>query len=87
MQTEELIKFEEELRKFDWFYEMSDDHSVWTRGKARYSALKEKALSLGEAGMRKMNEIYLQNYTPEKFPTVKPIFSDNDILLQNDGGL
>ena len=36
-------EFFEALKTFDWYYEMSDSHDVYTRGKARLNALKAEA--------------------------------------------
>ena len=39
-----------ELCRFDWWYEYSDDHSVWKRGSDKETELSNKAESLGESG-------------------------------------
>ena len=49
----EFIKLEEfynELVRFDWWYDYSDDHSVWTRGNEKEKELSYRAESLGESG-------------------------------------
>lgn len=41
----ELEQYEADLKKHDWFYNFSDDHSVYKRGQAeqkRLEALREK---------------------------------------------
>ena len=35
------------LRKHDWFYSFSDDHSVWVRGETERKAIQEKVESIG----------------------------------------
>jgi len=39
-----------QLCRFDWWYDYSDDHSVWTRGTDKERELERIAESLGEAG-------------------------------------
>lgn len=34
-----LTDFDAKLAGFDWFYDYSDDHSVWERGRAAHSAV------------------------------------------------
>jgi len=36
-------EFFEELTKFDWYFEMSDDHRVWTKGVRKLDELKAEA--------------------------------------------
>jgi len=38
-----LQKFYKELEKHDWYYEMSDDNSVWRTGKESYYRLQDLA--------------------------------------------
>lgn len=45
-----LEEFYKELCRFDWWYEYSDDHSVWKRGSDRETELYLKGESLGESG-------------------------------------
>jgi len=45
-----MEEFYNELCRFDWWYEYSDDHSVWRRGSDRERELSYKAESLGESG-------------------------------------
>ena len=42
-----VSQFYDQLKSFDWFYEMSDDHRVWTRGNARHEKLKYIATARG----------------------------------------
>lgn len=55
MNDEELKQYWNRLERHDWFYEYSDDHSVWKRGsdyerELMYDARKDKrAESLFEA--------------------------------------
>ena len=45
-----LSELYDELVRFDWWYDYSDDHSVWTRGSEREKELERLAESLGESG-------------------------------------
>ena len=38
----ELIALDRLLARHDWFYEYSDDHSVWRRGQAQLDAINEE---------------------------------------------
>ena len=38
----ELIALDRLLARHDWFYEYSDDHSVWRRGQAQMDAINEE---------------------------------------------
>lgn len=42
MTTEELRAYFYELNGLDWFYEYSDDHSVWKRGSEAYSKARQQ---------------------------------------------
>lgn len=46
----DLNEFYDELEKFDWFYEMSDDHNVWRRGQKEYNKLNNIACKSPEHG-------------------------------------
>ena len=39
-----------QLCRFDWWYDYSDDHSVWTRGSDKERELERIAESLGDDG-------------------------------------
>lgn len=41
--TEELAAYWDELSKLDWFYELSDDYSVWKRGEAAFRRAENKS--------------------------------------------
>lgn len=46
-----LKEFYEQLEAHDWFYEWSDDHSVWGRGKEDRDRLKEISKESREHGV------------------------------------
>jgi hypothetical protein len=41
-----LATFWDQLERHDWYYEMSDDHSVWKRGHAAHDRLLEMAKTI-----------------------------------------
>lgn len=41
--TDALKEYDAKLARFDWFYEMSDDQSVWERGRAAHSLVLAEA--------------------------------------------
>lgn len=48
LQLPSLNKFWKQLRNHDWTFEYSDDHSVWRRGSAELSAIREVVEAGGE---------------------------------------
>jgi hypothetical protein len=42
LETFALEMFEQMCREHDWYYEYSDDHNVWKRGRVAYSNLQSK---------------------------------------------
>ena len=42
LETFALEMFEQMCKKMDWYYDYSDDHSVWTRGRDSYNQLLRK---------------------------------------------
>ena len=50
MKVLSLSELYDELVRFDWWYDYSDDHGVWTRGNEREKELGRLAESLGESG-------------------------------------
>jgi hypothetical protein len=63
-----LTKFEyleHELKVHDWFYEMSDDHSIWTAGVRHDKLLSELSKELKEEGYEKEVEELWDKYSPK----------------------
>ena len=42
----ELDNYEALLKKHDWYYNYSDDHSVWRRGRDSYAELCKQQVKL-----------------------------------------
>lgn len=52
MMTENtLAQFEKALAAHDWYYDYSDDHSVWQRGVRQNDELLRQRRALREAGL------------------------------------
>ena len=73
-----MEEFYEELIRFDWWYDYSDDHSVWTRGNEREKELSLKSKSLGESG-RLMFEKFKYEYSTGKceLPQLSDFIEEN----------
>ena len=62
--TDLLVEFEELCKNHDWWYAMSDDHRVWTRGTEERDALIAKLQECRNAGLtEESNEIW-ERYRP-----------------------
>lgn len=62
-----LEEFEDNLKRHDWFYYMSDDHSVWQRGERDASRLMTLA-RLATSDYRKLfNKYHAKHFHREPF--------------------
>lgn len=59
-----LEEFEKALQYHDWYYEYSDDHSVWRRGLDRQRQLEEERRRLTAEGHGDKVEELWQRYSP-----------------------
>lgn len=66
-QLSPLDQFKKDVAGFDWFYEMSDSHSVWQRGDAAESAILHRARSGGDDFKRHWNEEHAKRYNTKTF--------------------
>lgn len=63
-----LSKFQNALQFHDWFFDFSDDHSVWTRGRDARKALVAMAKNLVAQGMDSKEVAELWNASaPSRF--------------------
>ena len=63
-----LSKFTNALRSHDWFFDFSDDHSVWTRGRNEKESLVAMAKKLVADGMDSIEVANLWNeFAPSRF--------------------
>lgn len=53
-----LQQLERELRSFDWFYQMTDDYSVYIAGREKSRQLKLAAQNLGDEGLALYRKIH-----------------------------
>lgn len=73
-QTSNLLdEFEMLLKNHDWYYEMSDDHSKWTRGNKQEETIKSKMKQLSSVGLGTDAQALYDRYNPynkqnESFP-------------------
>ena len=51
IKKELLTNFRNALQSHDWFFDFSDDHSVWTRGRGERKSLVAMAKHLVSEGM------------------------------------
>lgn len=60
-----LVELTEMCKHHDWYYEFSDDHSVWRRGGGQRAEIRNKLKECEEAGLgEEANNIY-NEYRPE----------------------
>ena len=66
-----LEVFEQKCKSHDWFYEYSDDHSVWQRGKDERYVINEMLKKLFDEGFKDQAiEVYNTN-SPAQFEIKK----------------
>jgi len=56
-----IVKLKQALRTHDWFYQFSDDHSVWQRGCRESREINELIKLTGDEG-KAIAEPYYDNY-------------------------
>ena len=57
-----LTEYEHLLKKHDWAFEMSDDHSAWKRGKSERTMIEQLAVLFPER--KALLEAYRQKRDP-----------------------
>ena len=50
--NEQLVKLEQMLKTHDWYYQMSDDHKMYTKGYNEHKAIAIKMLECEELGLK-----------------------------------
>ena len=65
--NENLINLERLLQFHDWYFDYSDDYSVWKKGMAERSAINQEQKRLIESGLVTVEEIQAltQKYAPK----------------------
>lgn len=59
-----LKEFSEACRTHDWYYEYSDDHRVWTRGKNERASINQLYKILDENGLKEKADEIRSKYSP-----------------------
>ena len=69
-----LTEFTNDLKAHDWFYDYSDDHSIWTRGRNERKQLQNVANTLVKTKQASTDQIaeLWNTYAPDRFQS-KPI--------------
>lgn len=64
-----LTEFTNDLKAHDWFYDYSDDHSVWTRGRNERKQLQNVASTLVKTKQASTDEVteLWNTYAPDRF--------------------
>ena len=60
-----LKKLEELLQNHDWFYQYSDDYSVYEQGKSAWYSITEVIKALKDAGFGKEADDLYDKHLPE----------------------
>jgi len=65
--NESLVVLEKLLRSHDWYFDYSDDHSVWKQGMAERSAINTEQKRLIDSGLATVEEVQelTQKYAPK----------------------
>ena len=65
--NEPLIILEKLLRSHDWYFDYSDDHSVWKKGMAERSAINQEQKRLIDSKLATVEEVQelTQKYAPK----------------------
>ena len=68
IENDMLTNFENALKSHDWFFDFSDDHSVWLRGRDEREFLRATAKQLVANGMDSIEVANLWNeFAPSRF--------------------
>lgn len=88
-QPDSLEALYADLARHDWFYEMSDDHRVWSSGKYTERLLRDRAMRLGPAAMKLAADYSAHVFSGEAFGKERkpePKLEDyTRIALPNEG--
>lgn len=56
--------FEDRLQEFDWYYPMSDDHRVWTKGEEQKKELNKLIIRFARLDEERTRKLVLE-YQPQ----------------------
>lgn len=77
-------EFTELLKRHDWFYYMSDDHGVYTRGDVESARVFDIAKNGSDELKRAYNLQYAKQFREPDFTNVKVPFPDVNIKSEKD---
>ena len=65
--NESLVVLEKLLRSHDWYFDYSDDYSVWKKGMAERAAINQEQKRLISNGLATVEEVQelTQKYAPK----------------------
>jgi hypothetical protein len=65
--NESLVVLEKLLRSHDWYFDYSDDYSVWKKGMAERAAINTEQKRLIDSGLTTIEEVQelTQKYAPK----------------------
>ena len=65
--NESLVDLKKLLQFHDWYFDYSDDHSVWKKGMAERSAINQEQKRLIDSGLATVEEVQelTQKYAPK----------------------
>jgi len=65
--NESLVVLEKLLRSHDWYFDYSDDYSVWKKGMAERSSINTEQKRLIDSGLATVEEVQelTQKYAPK----------------------
>jgi len=76
-----LKEFDKALACHDWYYAMSDDHSVWTRGEVAHGKLlKETKISIDHKAL--YDAYYNRHFTGKHYGT--PEFTPEQLKAERE---
>lgn len=64
LHQEKMTELAKEIGKYDWYYEMSDDHGVWQRGLNHHNKINHMACAIGKDGETLWNAHRTIHYGP-----------------------
>lgn len=77
MSKDTIEQFMKDVAQFDWYYEFSDDHSVYERGTSAEYAMTNRAHAGGDDFKRHWNQQHAARYnTPQFCGPYRPPFPE-----------
>lgn len=76
LKSQMVKSYEEELRRFDWFYSFSDNHRSWVAGEREGARLRAKAEKYGSEFKQAYNEAHKAVYDVDGFGEWKPPYPE-----------